>query len=125
MIAGMASNRKNNNNSAQIPKKRSVTLLSLRFLFLVFKENSGISAFIINALKKLIKTKIYGLLKISNTKSLEVVAVISGILRIKSAFAGVGNPIKLSVCRVSMLNFPKRIQAPKVMMKPIKGTNFI
>src|SRR5690606_41598039 len=106
MIAGIASNRKNNHNKATISKKRSVTLLSLRFLFFVFKENSGTSAFIINALKKLIKTKIYGVLKRSKTKSLEVVAVISGILRINRAFAGVGNRIKMPICRESSLNCP-------------------
>src|SRR5690606_13191635 len=95
------------------------------FLFFVFNENNGISAFIIKALNKLMKTKTYGLLKIVNTKSLEVVLVIIGMLKINNALAGVGKPIKLSVWRVSILNLAKRIQDPKVMIKPINGTSFI
>jgi len=125
MISGIASNRKNNSNNAQIPKNRSVNLLSLKFLFLVFNEKSGNSAFIIKALNKLIPTKTYGLLKKLKTKSLSVVFIIKGILNINNAFAGVGKPMKLSVWRVSILNFAKRIQAPRVITKPMKGTSFM
>src|SRR5690606_7633622 len=116
---------KNNNITAHIPKNNKVSLLSLKFLFFVFREKSGNSAFIIKALNKLIPTKTYGLLKISKTNSLSVVFIIKGILNINKAFAGVGKPIKLSVWRVSILNFAKRIHEPSVMIKAMKGTSFM
>ena len=46
-------------------------------------------------------------------------------LRIKRALAGVGRPIKLSVCRSSILNFASLYAEPKVIIKPIKTTQLV
>ena len=47
---------------------------------------------------------------------------INGKLKKNKALAGVGKPIKESVCRSSILKLAKRKQAPKVITNPIKGT---
>src|SRR5690606_6377541 len=54
IITGMASNRINSNNNADMPKNSKPTLLSFKVLFFVFKENNRILAFIMKALNKLI-----------------------------------------------------------------------
>ena len=118
IIIGIASNLNNRSNKADSPKKSKPTLLSLSVLFFVFKENNLILAFMIKALNTLMPTNTYGLLNISIIVSLAVLSVIIGILNIKSALAGVGKPIKLSVWRVSTLNFAKRIADPNVIKKP-------
>ena len=80
--------------------------LLLKVNFLTFNENNGISAFSKKALTAVRITSPYSLKstafrKLSGKKT-------KGKLVIKSAFAGVGNPIKELVCRVSMLNFANR-----------------
>ena len=50
---------------------------------------------------------------------------IKGKLNIKSALAGVGNPIKESVWRSSILKFANRKQEPNVIINPKNGTKLV
>ena len=60
--------------------------------------------------------KTYGLLTRLSNDGYFSNQSITGMEAIKMAFAGVGKPIKLVVCRVSMLNFASR-KAEKTVTK--------
>lgn|SRR5690554_4157473 len=106
------------NKTTVSSKKKICSLYLAKLKFFIFKEKSGNSAFRIYALSTEIPNNTQTLVNAVTANSKSAACTTSGKLKIKSALAGVGNPIKESVCRVSILNLAKRIHEPKVMINP-------
>lgn len=102
-------------------KKIYFIAFSLNPHVLNLKANNGISAFSNTQLSNVIPIKNQWF-KI--TSSIDVIfwnVKISGKLKISKVFAGVGNPIKLDVCRVSTLNLANLYADATVINNPING----
>lgn len=103
IVKATPKNCKNIKSKIEINKKNNFKELSFILNFLIFKANKGISAFRIKALKIEIKINTQGFINNSSTNNESVFFKIRGKLIINIAFAGVGKPMKDSVCRVSIL----------------------
>src|ERR1035437_3494902 len=89
-------------------KNINLILLSFQVRFLNFNANIGSSETKRSDIITVIRTKTTGCkINVSRISYLPC-SVISARAAIKSAFAGVGKPIKDSACRESMLNFANR-----------------
>ena len=108
MIVGIATKFSSEINTKDTPKKLILSLLSLQLRFLNFKENKGISAINNTDITTVARIKSSGI-AIQVLRELPAWnSVIKGKERKNKVFAGVGKPIKLSVCLSSTLNFANR-----------------
>src|SRR5690606_36246708 len=117
-ISGTPKNLNTTSRTRDKIKKKICNLYLVKLKFLILSEKSDNSAFRIKVLNTEIPSNTHTLVSTSITKANSVYSITRGKLKIKRALAGVGSPMNESVCRVSILNFAKRIHEPKAMINP-------
>ena len=103
-----------------IPININLNLLSVNFKLLNFKAKRGISETKASDSKMLSPIKTSGISIISAIKLSAWKVLISGNDIKNKQFAGVGNPIKLSLCLSSTLNFANLYAEKAGMVSAIK-----